>query len=95
MFWDALPAFKIPFAELTMFERYKKLIRSISALVAASVAASGVAGCLPIEAQGLLGHPNKKELFYAVVRGVQCEIRKAVYEQVYLSPKRDRLGWLK
>ena len=60
-----------------------------------SIAASGVACCLPIEAQGLLGHPNKKALFYAVVRGVQCEIRKAVYEQVNDSKFGDRLDWLR
>mgnify|MGYP000969134841 CR=1 FL=1 len=78
-----------------MFERYKKLMRPISVLVAMSIAASGVACCLPIEAQGLLGHPNKKALFYAVVRGVQCEIRKAVYEQVNDSKFGDRLDWLR
>ena len=71
------------------------LLKSISIVVAVSFASATVTGCLPIEAEGLIGHPNKKELFYAVVRGVQCEIRKAIYEQVTNPIYGERLKWLR
>ncbi|CCJ08477.1 hypothetical protein [Methylocystis sp. SC2] len=78
-----------------MFQHRKEIFKSISALTATAIAAWSIAGCIPIEAQGLIGHPNKKALFYAVVRGVQCEIRKAVYSQVNDPVFGRRLEWLR
>ena len=78
-----------------MLHHASVLLKSISIVVAVSFASATVTGCLPIEAEGLIGHPNKKELFYAVVRGVQCEIRKAIYEQVTNPIYGERLKWLR
>ncbi|MEF3366111.1 hypothetical protein V3H18_06125 [Methylocystis sp. 9N] len=61
-----------------------KLIACIAAI---SVVSSGLAGCLLIpEAAPLLGHEWKKRVLFDVIRGVQCEIRWAVRNQI----ERDR-----
>jgi len=67
----------------------------VAGAAALCLAASGLGGCSLPETSVLTGHANKKELFYAVVRGVQCEIRRAIYEQVYVDPDKARLDWLK
>lgn len=64
----------------------------IACAAAQSPAASALGGCSPPETNVLTGHANKKELFHAVVRGVQGEIRRAVYEQVYRIPAKR--GWV-
>jgi hypothetical protein len=46
------------------------------------VVASSLAGCIVPEAAPLLGHERKKRILYDVIRGVQCEIRRAVRRQV-------------
>ncbi|BGE85183.1 hypothetical protein Ms3S1_16190 [Methylosinus sp. 3S-1] len=43
----------------------------------------------------MLGHKEKKALFTAVIRGVQCEIRRAVIEQLDDPVYGGRVAWLK
>lgn len=65
------------------------LLRSIACLTAICLVACNLAGCLLIpEAAPLLGHEWKKRIMFDVIRGVQCEIRWSVMEQL----KRDRSG---
>jgi len=59
-----------------------------------TLAAAPLSGCLVPEAGALTGHQSKRDLFYAVVRGVQCEIRKSIWQQVN-GPYADRLQWLR
>lgn len=48
----------------------------------------GLSGCYVPEAVPLLGHQNKKRILYDVIRGVQCEITRAVRDQI----ERDKAG---
>jgi hypothetical protein len=69
--------------------------KSVSCVAALCSVVSSLAGCSLPEAGVLTGHTNKKEMFYAVVRGVQCEIHQAIYEEVNLDRDSAQLGWLK
>ena len=61
-----------------------------------ALVASGLAGCgLVPDAFPLLSHEEKKALFAAVVRGVQCEIRRAVLEQLNDARYGRSVEWLK
>ena len=64
-------------------------------ILALAIAPAGLSGCNLPEAGALTGHQNKREIFYAVVRGVQCEIRRAVYTQVNDKLYRNKLAWLR
>jgi hypothetical protein len=65
-----------------MRERASWSSKFVAYLMAVAVAASGLAGCIVPEAAPLLGHERKKRILYDVIRGVQCEIRRAVRRQV-------------
>jgi len=67
----------------------------VSLIVALAIAPAGLSGCNLPEAGALTGHQNKREIFYAVVRGVQCEIRRAVYAQANDQLYRNKLAWLR
>ena len=67
----------------------------VATIVCIAVASSGLSGCNFPEAGALTGHQNKREIFYAVIRGVQCEIRQAVYRQVNDPTSGNRLAWLR
>lgn len=69
--------------------------KPVACLVAVAVAFSGLSGCYLPEAGVLTGHGAKRELFYAVVRGVQCEIRKAIYYEVEKSEDKAKVQWLR
>lgn len=71
------------------------VLRPISALVAVALAASGLSGCYIPETGMVMGQQTKKELFYAVVRGVQCEIRQAIYDEVERSQEKHKVQWLR
>lgn len=72
-----------------------RAFRAMACFTAICVAASGFSGCsLVPEAFPLLTHEEKKALFTAVVRGVQCEIRRAVFDQLD-SKDGERVAWLK
>jgi hypothetical protein len=60
-------------------------------LLAAAIAGSSFVGCSVPETAFSDAHEQKKALFNAVVRGVQCEIRRAVKDQV----RDPRVAWLK
>jgi len=63
--------------------------KALACLLVVSLLSSGLSGCLIVpEAAPLLGHDWKKRILYDVVRGVQCEIRYAVRDQI----ERDRKG---
>jgi hypothetical protein len=63
--------------------------------MAVSIAASGLVGCgLVPDAFPLLSHTEKKALFSAVIRGVQCEIRRSVVKQLK-SEDGEKVLWLK
>lgn len=57
--------------------------RTITFVVAVCLIASSLAGCIIPEAAPLLGHERKKRVLYDVIRGVQCEISRAVGKQIY------------
>ena len=60
-------------------------------LLAAAIAGSSFVGCSVPETAFSDAHEQKKALFNAVVRGVQCEICRAVKDQV----RDPRVAWLK
>jgi hypothetical protein len=62
-----------------------------SCLLAAAIAGSSLVGCSVPETAFGDTHAQKKALFNAVIRGVQCEIRRAVKDQV----RDPRVAWLK
>jgi hypothetical protein len=66
----------------------------VSSFVSVAIASAALSSCNIPEAGALIGHENKRELFYAVIRGVQCEIRKAVYQQVN-GQEGAKLDWLR
>ncbi len=72
--------------------------RSISFIAAVCLIASSLSGCIIPEAAPLLGHERKKRILYDVIRGVQCEISKAVREQIDRDRARSwgarKLEWL-
>jgi len=81
-----------------MRERKHCSFKIISCLAAVCVAASSLAGCLAPELAASSSHEVKKELFYAVVRGAQCEIRHAVKQQVEWNEnldEKERVQWLR
>lgn len=67
------------------------LFKFIACITAISIMASGLAGCIVPEAGALLGHERKKRILYDVIRGVQCEIRRAVRVQLF-GDGRTRVG---
>jgi hypothetical protein len=69
--------------------------RIVSSLVSLAIASAALSGCNSPEVGALTGHQNKRELFYAVIRGVQCEIRQAVYQQVNDRESGNRMAWLR
>lgn len=70
----------------------------VSSLAALGVATASLSGCnapgMPETTISTNYHQLKKQIFYAVVRGVQCEIQQAVKKQLK-SPYRASLQWLK
>lgn len=79
-----------------MRKRTSRSFKFMSCLAAVGVGASGLAGCsLVPDVFPLHGHAEKKALFNAVVRGVQCEIRQAVREQVEDQRYGRSVEWLK
>ena len=65
----------------------RRAFRSIIAsLSAASLAAFGLGGCASPELHPIKGGDFKKRLFYSVIRGVQCEVRRAVNAQLADNP---------
>lgn len=69
-----------------------KFLGSFFSFAAVAAAASPLGGCIVPEAAPLLGHEVKKRLVYDVVRGVQCEIRHAVLEEIRADRDEHRWG---
>jgi len=69
----------------------KIFFKSAHALAAVSLAAFTLSGCIVPDVAPMLNRVEKQNLLAAVIRGVQCEIRRAVKAQVAEDP---RLEWL-
>lgn len=72
--------------------------RSVACLAALSLVSSQLASCILVpEAAPLLGHEWKKRVMFDVIRGVQCEIRWAVINQIERDQRGDygarKLAW--
>lgn len=66
----------------------------IASLAVVSMAAFSLSGCIVPDVAPILSHFDKQNLMAAVIRGVQCEIRRAVKTQVKDDPRLDWLyGW--
>jgi hypothetical protein len=67
------------------------LAKSIASLAAASTASLSLSGCIVPDVAPMLTGVDEQNLMAAVIRGVQCEIRRAVKAQIHEDP---RLKWL-
>jgi hypothetical protein len=73
----------------------RKLYTSfISTFVCVALAAMPLSGCFVPNLGPVFSHDYVKELFYGVVRGVQCEIRRAVKSQL-AEDREGRIQWLR
>ncbi len=72
----------------------KLYTRFISTFACIALAAMPLSGCFMPNLGPVISHDYVKELFYGVVRGVQCEIRHAVKAQLKNDPEK-RVQWLR